>query len=47
MLETGKDRVEFLKAGYDERTIERQYIAGNDIRIINGNLLFIGKEMMD
>lgn len=34
MLETPKERIELLKIGITGKTIERLYIADNDIKII-------------
>lgn len=41
MYETAKERVRLLKAGISQKTIERMYVAGNNMKIINGNLLYI------
>lgn len=40
MLETPDERVKLLKAGFDEKTIERLYIARNNFIILNVNCLF-------
>lgn len=39
MLETTQERVKLLKAGISGRGIEELYIAGNDFKIMNSNIL--------
>jgi len=40
MLETRKERIKLLKAGISAKNIENLYVEGNDMKIINGNLLY-------
>ena len=40
MLETPQERVRLLKAGIDGKTIERQYIIFNNLKIVHTPLLF-------
>jgi hypothetical protein len=40
MLETPKERVRFLKAGIDNKTIEKLYIISNNLKIVQTPLLF-------
>lgn len=42
MYETAKERVRLLKAGISQKTIEMMYVHGNNMKIINRNLLHIG-----
>ena len=43
MLETRNERVKLLKAGFDGKRIEKEYVTGNNIKIIKSNLLYTGK----
>jgi hypothetical protein len=43
MLETRNERVKLLRAGFDGKRIESEYVAGNRLKIINSNLLYTGK----
>jgi hypothetical protein len=40
MLETAKESIRLLIAGVRGKTIEKLYIAGNNMEIIKGNLLY-------
>ncbi len=40
ILETARERITLLKAGIREKNIQRLYIVGNDMKVINGNLLY-------
>lgn len=44
MLETARERITLLRAGIREKNIQRLYIVGNDMKIINGNLLYTADE---
>jgi hypothetical protein len=44
MLETMQERVKLLKAGISGKRIEYLYVTGNDMKIINLNLLYIVEE---
>jgi hypothetical protein len=46
MLETMQERVELLKVGISGRDIEELYIRGNDIKIVNLNLLNENKKIL-
>jgi hypothetical protein len=43
MLETREERVKLLKAGFDGKRIEKEYVIGNNMKIISSNLLYIGE----
>lgn len=45
MLETRKERITLLKAGIRAKNIENLYVVGNDMKIINGNLLYTNESM--
>lgn len=40
MLETTQERVKLLKAGFDGKRIEKLYVTGNDMKIVNSNVLY-------
>lgn len=40
MLETARERLILLKVGIREKTIGKLYVAGNDMKMINGNVLY-------
>lgn len=44
MLETMQERVELLKSGISGKHIEYLYITGNNMKIINSNLLYTVEE---
>jgi len=44
MLETMQERVELLKTGISGKSIERLYVTGNNMKIINSNLLYTEEE---
>jgi hypothetical protein len=44
MFEKIEDRVKFLKRGFASKDIEKAYLMTNDMRIINGNILFVPKD---
>lgn len=44
MLETMKERSALLKAGISGKRIEELYVACNNMKIINSNLLYIEEE---
>lgn len=43
MLETMQERVKLLKAGVSGKHIEKLYVTGNKMKIINSNVLYTGK----
>jgi hypothetical protein len=43
MLETMQERVKLLKEGISGKRIEKLYITGNKMKIINSNLLYTGE----
>ncbi len=44
MLETRRERVELLKSGIDGKRVEELYVTGNNIRIVNSNLLRVSED---
>lgn len=46
MLETMRERVKLLKAGISGKRIEYLYVIGNNMKIVNLNLLHIDKFSM-
>jgi hypothetical protein len=44
MLETMQERVKLLKSGISGKRIEYLYVTGNDMKIINSNLLYTVEE---
>lgn len=44
MLETMQERVKLLKTGLSGKCIENLYITGNNMKIINVNLLYTVEE---
>jgi len=40
MFEKIEDRVKLLKRGFTGKDIEKAYLMTNDMRIINGNVLY-------
>lgn len=40
MLETCEERVKLLKAGINGKVIEKTYLTVNNIKTINGNILY-------
>ena len=44
MFETIEERVRLLKRGFTGKEIEKAYLMTNDMRIINGNILFFPKD---
>ena len=47
MFDTIEERVKLLKRGFTGKDIEKAYLMANDMRIINRNILFIPKELVN
>lgn len=39
VLGSRQERVKLLKKGFSEAQVEKQYLTGNNITIVNGNIL--------
>jgi hypothetical protein len=44
MLETTQERVKLLRSGISGKRIEYLYVTGNNMKILNSNLLYVAEE---